>query len=473
MAKHYSKRASKKRAHKKRRTVRKVRNTIRRKIQVGGIDGTTSIIFMIILAPFISLIGLDKIMLFLNILLILLGQQPMPMPGQRGGGGLFNFNTLKDTLKSMGSAGIDTVKAKATAGFDTVKATATDGFDTVKGKAEGLAPIVQGIKDAAPDQLNNFIGNLRSIKESGPTVPSGPSLKTRLIDKLTELKTKLDEEPAMYGNASACLQKIIEKLQNGSINIDKPNPTPVVEPIGNISDILKEAIEKAPEIQDSSMIDKITSKFTIGLGVLKTELTAKIDRLLERIYSKYGLDAEVRRCFTTLKNTLLDAIIKKKDDAIAKVMNDDKIQQAIVKYKAVRERAGSVIGDLKTRLFGTSSPADTPPVTAIPSDAEIRDLEYKATTLKALADAKKREAVEAVAKLTNATPKENTMTMTTVEQRNAYGNLQKEVRAKNTAAAEATAEATKAAAEVAKAKATAPAPAPAASGISRFNPFNR
>jgi hypothetical protein len=445
MAKHYSKRASKKRAHKKRRTVRKVRNTIRRKIQVGGIDGTTPIILMIIAGPFIALIGLDRIMLFLNILLILLGQQPM-----RGGGGFFNA-----------------LKANAIAGFDTVKD---------KAKASGFAPILHSIKGAAPDQLNNFTGKLRSITEYGPTAPSGSSLKTRLIDKLTELKIKLDAEPAMYDKASACLQKIIEKLQNGSINIDKPTQTPVVvEPVGNISDILKNAITAASVSEDSSVLDRIRSKFTIGLGVLKTELTAKIDRLLERIYSKYGLDADVIQCFTTLKTTLLDAIIKKKDEAISKVMNDDKVKQAIVKYEAMKERAGSALGGLKTGLtgiMGKSSPV-APPDTAVPSDAEIRDLEYKATTSKALADAKKREAVEAADKLKMATPAVNTMP--TKEQRNAYDNLQRNARTKNTAAAAAAVIAESALQEAKSAKAAAAAAAAAATATpaSRLSMFNQ
>ena len=350
-------------------------------------------------------------MLFLNILLILLGQQPMPMPGTQSGGGwredlqaMADQATAKgaalaeqarskgaalaEEARAKGAAFAEQAKTKATPFIEEVKAKGAAFAEQAKAKTEGLKPMVQSIKDAAPGQLTGFTDKLRNIAQSGPSAISGPSLKTRLIDNLTELKTKLDAEPAMYGNASACLQKIIEKLQNGSINIDNPKQTPVVEPIGNISDILKDAITNASESQDSSMLVRITSKFTIGLGVLKTQLTAKIDRLLERIYSKYGLDAEVRNCFTTLKTTLLDAIIKKKDEAIAKVMNDDKVKQAIVKYEAMKERAGSALGGLKTGLtglFGKSSPADTPPVTAvtaIPSDAEIRDLEYKATTFK-------------------------------------------------------------------------------------------
>ena len=51
MAKYYSKRASKKRAYKKRRTIRKLKTTLRRKLQRGGAGEDVIIQIMLQLAP--------------------------------------------------------------------------------------------------------------------------------------------------------------------------------------------------------------------------------------------------------------------------------------------------------------------------------------------------------------------------------------------------------------------------------------
>jgi hypothetical protein len=48
MAKHYSKRASKKSAYKKRRTIRKLKTTLRRKIQRGGNPAISTLIFILL-----------------------------------------------------------------------------------------------------------------------------------------------------------------------------------------------------------------------------------------------------------------------------------------------------------------------------------------------------------------------------------------------------------------------------------------
>ena len=91
MAKHYSKRASKKRAYKKRRTIRRLRNTIRRKIQRGGTPEEIIIKELFKLLPEIISIISKNTGLFMQILTLLLkiGRQ---MGGskfrreQRGGG---------------------------------------------------------------------------------------------------------------------------------------------------------------------------------------------------------------------------------------------------------------------------------------------------------------------------------------------------------------------------------------------------
>ncbi len=339
MVKHYSsKRASKKRAYKKRRTVRKVRN-MTRKIQKGGIDGTTPIILMIIAGPFIALIGLDRIMLFLNILLILLGQPPMSMPGGQRGGLRALFNRF------------------------------------------------------------NLTGNLRSVSESGPTAPSGSSIKASLIANLKELQTKLVEEPEeMYGEASACLQKIIGRIEGGQINIDKPKSEPTVEPVGNISDMLKKAITAVPESQDSSMFVKIQSKITNGLEVLKEELTNKIDRLVNSIKERYNLSQDDIDCFTTLKDALLNAIIRKKEAALTKVMDNEIIKQAMSMGAEamsmgadIKDSAGAAFGLIKSRMGNIverirqpSSPvASSQPVQPVKQNDEERKAALKAANIEA------------------------------------------------------------------------------------------
>lgn len=94
MAKRYSKRASKKRAYKKRSTIRKLKTTLRRKIQRGGGNPEEELIKMILgLLPLILPVVLKNLDVFIKILTIILGSGVRIMEGgskfsreQRGGG---------------------------------------------------------------------------------------------------------------------------------------------------------------------------------------------------------------------------------------------------------------------------------------------------------------------------------------------------------------------------------------------------
>ena len=83
MAKHYSKRASKKSAYKKRRTIRKLKTTLRRKIQRGGNPAISTLIF-ILLAVFSNS---PVVKAFIKILEIFTGEKISPF----GGGSSKNF----------------------------------------------------------------------------------------------------------------------------------------------------------------------------------------------------------------------------------------------------------------------------------------------------------------------------------------------------------------------------------------------
>ena len=95
MAKHYSKRASKKRAYKKRRTIRKLKTTLRRKMQRGGGGSPEAELIKLILGllPQILPVVFKNLDVFIKILTIILGSEVRIMGGgskfsreQRGGG---------------------------------------------------------------------------------------------------------------------------------------------------------------------------------------------------------------------------------------------------------------------------------------------------------------------------------------------------------------------------------------------------
>jgi hypothetical protein len=400
-----SKRAYKKRTYKKRRTARKVRNI---KIQKGGIDGTTSIILAIVFGPFMAMIGLDKVLTFLNGLLMFLGKDPMPIPGvQKGGGWMDNLKANVTAAAEKAAPLLAEGKAKAAAAAEQAaplvaqaKAKAAAAAEKAaplvaqaKDKAAGFGPIVQSIKAAAPSQLTNITTNLRTIAQSGPSATPGPAVKQRLLDNLNKLKTDLDKEPKTYGPAAACLQKIIERIQNGSINIEKPNQTPEVEPVKNISDIVKEAITTATTAADTQNLDKLNKVkliFTTTISTVRTELTTKIDKLINSIKLRYNLSPEDIQCFTTLKNALLGAIITKKDAAIAQAIENPKLQVFIKGAAAAGDFAKGLLGRFSSSPVASAQQPVQPAQPVQQSDEGKRAAlkAANATTIKVYNDAK-------------------------------------------------------------------------------------
>jgi hypothetical protein len=382
-----SKRAYKKRTYKKRRTARKVRNI---KIQKGGIDGTTSIILAIVFGPFMAMIGLDRVLTFLNGLLMFLGKDPIPIPGVQKGGGWM------DNLKANVAAAAE----QAAPLVAQAKAQAAPLVAQAKAQAAGFGPIVQSIKAAAPPQLTNITNNLRTIAQSGPSATPGPAVKQRLLDNLNKLKADLDKEPKTYGPAAACLQKIIERIQNGSINIDKPNQTPVVEPVKNISDIVEEAITTATTAADTQNLDKLNKVkliFTTTISTVQTELSNKIDKLINTIKLRYNLSPEDIQCFTTLKNALLGAIITKKNAAIAQAIENPKLQVFIKGAAAAGEFAKGLLGRFSSSSPPVASAQPVQPVQPVQSVQPVQQSDEgktaalkaaNATTIKAYNDAK-------------------------------------------------------------------------------------
>ena len=224
MAKHYSKRASKNRAYKKRRTIRKLRNTIRRKIQRGGVspEEARMIKLMLELAPkvipiILSLINLGNVELLMSIIKLLSGSGPRMGGGlnkrqkQRGGGGLKDQVLIKLdelTLKFAGNEPvlncIDTIRAKiSSVPIEVTQATySTSELESLKKDLENQTPL----------STDSF-----SI-EAAPVAPVAPvAQQTEASPQIEAAKLKIHEKIVAFFNErikNTITAKIDTKIDN-------------------------------------------------------------------------------------------------------------------------------------------------------------------------------------------------------------------------------------------------------------------
>ena len=258
MAKHYSKRASKNRAYKKGRTIRKLRNTIRRKLHMvgGGLAEDQMIKLMLELAPkvipiILSLINLGNVELLMSIIKLLSGS------GLRIGGG------LNKRQKQRGGGGLkDQVLIK---------------LDELKLKFAGNEPVL------------NCIDTIRAKISSVPPIETTQA--TYSTSELESLKKDLENQTP---------------LSTDSFSIE-------AAPVAPVAPVAQQTVA-SPQIEAAKL--KIHEKIVAFFNErIKNTITAKIDTKIDNLREKVGVD--VIDCLKILKtaivNDLAEQLRQRKD----------------------------------------------------------------------------------------------------------------------------------------------------------------
>ena len=271
MAKHYSKRASKKRAYKKRRTIRRLRNTIRRKIQRGGgpEQELFNILFPLItkLAPGVFTLVMKNLGPFLQIFILL---------GTAARGGSKNRSNQR-------------------------------------GGALGLS---QGTKDRLINILNNlkvnFEGNTEVIgcidtliakftaEEVDPNAPE-PSSETAAVATFDPLKLQADLDEVPVTEAAS--------------------PQPNEQPLDKFKRIFNDKVIGSLDRKIASVSSKFTPEEKTCLNTLKeavlndvvSSIRTKIDDLKK---NKKFLSEMAKNTLTAGKDALVGKITALKDSAL-------------------------------------------------------------------------------------------------------------------------------------------------------------
>ena len=313
MVKHYSKRASKKRAYKKRRTVKKSKNATRRKIQNGGFQQPWMLGVTLLVPIIIAAVGGNKLIKILDILMLFTG-------GSQRGGGVQTGGGWWEDAQAAAAALTEKTKAAAAELAKKTKAAAE------KTKAAAAEMKTKAMNSDAAGSLQ-VIGRNAMSKMPGatPTDPASTSaalppskLKVVLIDKLTELKDDLVKEKKPVDNAATlnCIDQIINSLSK--TDFDSPPPANLPSKPESVSpiEIIKNGImTEYNNLKDTdlSMVDKFKQGSIKALGVISESIRNSIDgktaKLLDYIKLKYRLTDEDMKCFVTLKNTFLTKFI--------------------------------------------------------------------------------------------------------------------------------------------------------------------
>lgn len=353
MVKHYSKRASKKRAYKKRRTVKKSKNATRRKIQNGGDPEQfqmAAIVTMIVMF-IVTLIAGPKLKKFFEIIALLAGAT------QRGGGvqtGGWNFGDLQ----AMGSSALGSVKNIGSSAFGSVKDMGSSALGSVSGKINqmsGTSP-----PDAANDSATQSPG----------------AVQKALIANLTELKSDLlKENNPENTDALNCLSRIISRWSDKNKPLvskplsQLPSPPESESPIETIKNSIMAEYDNLKNAK-LSMVEKIKQGSIIALRSIKTQFVESIDnktrKLLDYIKFKYSLDDADIGCFLLLKDKFVKKLIndltgdptEKINAAIAQAKQDPRFSLffgAAAKGKAALEAASAAAKNMFGNFFGSGN----------------------------------------------------------------------------------------------------------------------
>lgn len=208
MAKHYSKRASKKRAYKKRRTIRKFKTTLRRKIQSGGGGSPEAELIKLILGllPQILPVVFKNLDVFIKILTIILGSEVRIGGGgskfsreQRGGGlsALARTQLLEQLNNLQESFQADPEVSKCIAHFITkYNAQPVDDTSVDTSSIEGAPQNIINPEQLLESELKSEIAETPTVNENPPPTPESTieKIKRILTERINSIKPQIDSQ---------------------------------------------------------------------------------------------------------------------------------------------------------------------------------------------------------------------------------------------------------------------------------------
>lgn len=331
MAKYATRRSYKNRASKKRRTIRKLKRTLRRKIQRGGLGEDVIIQIMLQLAPqvipiILSLIKLGNVELLISIIKLLSGNQPNIGPGGIGG-------SKSNNRQLQRGGGLKEI---------------------VLGKLDGIA----GNFTDKPDVLD-CIGKIkdRINKQPEPAAAApAPALDSSVeLDSLTtELTTDTDTEIEITQADKDIVTKQDPELE-ALVEQDKSvtSNTPVDAP-------LPEAVAEAAKM---SIINKMITFFNERI---KSKITAKLDGMIRTLQDK-KVGKDVIDCIGTLKIAIVEDIVTQIKNKASEISSRilDKIFSVGDKIFSV---GGVIASDIITFLLWSSVQIALKNYSAIPKE---------------------------------------------------------------------------------------------------------
>jgi hypothetical protein len=274
MAKRYSKRASKKRAYKKRSTIRKLKTTLRRKIQRGGGNPAEVIMIRIMLqfAPHVvpiilSLINLGNLNLLMDILMLFSllggkigGSRSNNRQPQRGGGVKEN---VVERLKKLKIKFVD--------------------------------------KPGVPDCIETIIKRIELVPEQqADSIPAADSTTDSLAEDLANDTGTTSSDKVDLSTDTQLQQQLQQNPQQATQNPQQATLPPTVE-----------------EAAKNSIINKMITLFNERI---KNKISGKIDRMIENIRSKVGND--VIACLKMLKAAIVEDIVSQIKDKMGLISSN-------------------------------------------------------------------------------------------------------------------------------------------------------
>ena len=298
MAKHYSKRASKKRAYKKRRTIRKLKTTLRRKIQRGGGGSPEVELIKLILGllPTILPVVFKNLDVFINILIIISESGVVRITGggskfsreQRGGGlsSVARTQLLEQLNKLQESFRAEPEVSKCIADFITkYNAQPVDDTSVDTSSIEGAPQNIINPEQLLKSELESEIAETPSVNEIPPPTPESTieKIKRILTKSINGIKSKIDSQ------MEALFQKIRAKSGMNDADIECLRKIKVAI----LADMSGKVSERIEEVKNSRLV-------SIALTAYENANMAK-DRL------KAGLSSAADKGATVLNAGLSSA----------------------------------------------------------------------------------------------------------------------------------------------------------------------